>query len=206
MERLRTTSQIALMFTIWSLALGVGCDMAPPVPAPKTFATWDAEGAAFQIQYPENWTVTGGGKQGNSWARFEQGRARIKVTSGIGGSLRADIARSGSLGLGGLTGAEIDEEMEPVAVVHAGRIDMVAEDFSNYQEQPAVMVNTKLGNVRRGEFSTSGGLGGVLHGYHTTALTKDRRITIMCTCPDSNWETLRPAFETVIASIARGSR
>ena len=182
--------------------------MTTPVSAPTSYATWNATDGTFRIQYPDGWIAKGGGRRGVQWARFESGPATIRVDVGIVGSLLADIARSGGGvgGIGGVGGVEVDPDTTPVAMVHQDRIVVVAEDFSGYSEEPAETVDSKLGDVRRGQFTARESFGGTMRGYHATALSRDRRITILCWCPESNWETLRPAFATVIESVARGTR
>jgi hypothetical protein len=61
-----------------------------------------------------------------------------------------------------------------------------------------------MGEGRRSIFTSDGSLGGKTYGYRATLLTGDRRITIVCSCPATNWKELKPAFERVTASLRRG--
>jgi hypothetical protein len=58
-----------------------------------------------------------------------------------------------------------------------------------------------LGEGRRSTFTAEQTLGGKVFGYRATLLGGDRRIEIVTTCSASNWQTLKPAFEKVIASL-----
>jgi hypothetical protein len=46
-------------------------------------------------------------------------------------------------------------------------------------------------------------MGGKVYGYRATFLGGDRRIEVICSCPSTNWKTLKPAFEKVIAGLRR---
>jgi len=56
----------------------------------------------------------------------------------------------------------------------------------------------------RAEFTASGSFGGTLKGYRATALSRDRRVRVMCKCSKDDWEKLKPAFDKVIESLGPG--
>lgn len=80
----------------------------------------------------------------------------------------------------------------------------VAEDWGNYQEQAATAVSTAFGEGRLSEFTAGSGFGGKYHGYRLTALSTDRRITIVSYGKESDWQKLKPVFDHVHASLAPG--
>ena len=125
--------------------------------------------------------------------------AAINVTADLVGSLLGDIARS----FGQAAGIS-QERLSPVAQLHEMAKAEMAESYGSYEEQPATKISTGFGETYRTEFTGSGSFGGKVHGYRATALARDRRILCVCTCPESDWQTLKPAFEKVIASLAAG--
>jgi hypothetical protein len=94
----------------------------------------------------------------------------------------------------------------PVAKLHKAGKDKVAEEFSGYKEEPEPDKFTNgMGEGRKSEFLAEGGLGGgKIHGYRVTLLSNDRRFIIICTCPHSDWKTMRPAFDRMLESFRRG--
>ena len=64
---------------------------------------------------------------------------------------------------------------------------------------------THLGDSRKSEFTGSGLLNGAFHGYRVTALSRDKRIRVVCRCSESQWQSLQPAFDKMIASVAMGT-
>jgi hypothetical protein len=188
----------------WSLVVA-GCG-GGDVPAPTEFKTWDAKEGAFRIQYPADWQADGGGKQGTQWAEFKKGGAKITVGVGVAGSLIGDIA-SGGLPSASIAGEEAglskeeQEALAPVTHVHELRKEEMAKEYSSYQETAASNTSLKLGPARKAEFTAASGLGGKLHGYHVTVLGHNFRVSVVCTCAESNWAVLQPAFDKIIDNL-----
>jgi len=175
-----------------------GCGGA--VPAPTAFVPYHSPDGRFSCDYPKGWEATGGGKSDApySWAKFTAGNAEIRVDADFAGSLFGDIAKAGGSGMGG------DAE-PPVAKVHPMGIRHMKDEFSNYQEREAKSFQSKgLGEGRKAIFIADQTLGGKTYGYRATLLSGDRRITIITTCPATNWQTLKPAFDKVVASLRYG--
>jgi hypothetical protein len=168
------------------------------VPAPKSFVDVLDPGGQFACEVPKGWEVDKGGKADspNSFVKSTQGNAEIKVVADFAGSLFGDMAKTSGSALGG------DEE-PPVARVHPMGVRQMKEDFSDYEERDPKPVTSKLGEGRRSTFIASGSVGGKTYGYRATYLSGDRRISVVCTCPATNWKSLKPAFERVIASLHR---
>jgi len=191
----RTTA--ALVLLVLAAAPLAGCGGV--VPAPKAYATWLDKGGKFVCDYPKGWEADGGGKPDSpmSSAKFSSGSAEILVTADFAGSLFGDMARS--------TGSTFGQNEEPpVAKVHVHPVMLghMKDDYNNYTErEPKVVKSKGLGEGRRSTFIADGSLGGKLYGYRATYLGGDRRITVICVCPATNWTTLKPAFEKVIDSL-----
>jgi hypothetical protein len=170
------------------------------VPTPKAFVTYHSTDGRFDCDCPKGWETDGGGKQEspNCWAKLTSGGAQIQVNADFAGSLFGDMAKAGQGMLGG------DAE-PPVARVHPMGARAMKEEFNKYEERDAKAFQSKgFGEGRRSTFTASGGLGGKTYGYRATLLANDRRIQVICSCPATNWQALKPAFERVIASVRQG--
>jgi hypothetical protein len=179
----------------------VGCGSAP-VAAPSSYAEFNSKGGTFALKYPEGWQADGGGRRGLEWAKFTSGPAEIKIDTGVTGSLSADIAQSK---LAGDSSVPIPPEEEPIHGVHLMREKDAKEQFSGYKEVGSVeVIDVALGPARRSEFTADTTFGSGLHGYRATMLGKDKDVSIYCTCPESDWKTLQPAFDEVLKSVKRG--
>ena len=185
----------ALIALALSDVIILGCSSGP-VPAPTAYTKIESPDKQFQCEHPAGWQVTTtGGKGTLSHCIFEAGAARIDIASDLMGSLMAGPATT-----------PMDPNAEPpVARIHDQGKAKFAEDFSNYEEQEPKPVQTMLGEGRVAEFTATGSLGRKLHGYRATVLSRDRRITTMCSCPVSEWEKLKPAFGKVISSLSPGT-
>jgi hypothetical protein len=174
-----------------------GCGGA--VPAPKEFVTYHSTDGRFDCDCPNGWETDGAGKpeSPNCWAKFTKGAAEVHISADLAGSLFGDIAKAGGA-LGG------DAE-PPVARIHPMGVRQMKEDYTNYQEREAVKFQSKgLGEGRRSIFIADQGLGGKIYGYRATLLSGDRRISVICSCPATNWKALKPAFERITASLRQG--
>jgi hypothetical protein len=181
------------------LAGVIGCG-AGPVAAPTEFAEYNSPGGTFACEYPKNWQADGGGKRGLEWAKFTSGPAQIKIDTGVAASLMGDIADS----FGGET-EELGPEFEPVHSVHADGQRAAEEEFSGYKEIGEIEVlEAPLGPARHNQFTAASTFGSGLHGFRATLLGKDKSVHVTCVCPESDWKTLQPAFEKVLASLKRG--
>ena len=186
----------------------VGCG-GGKVPAPTAYKTWNATDETFSIQYPEGWKAQGGGKQGIQWAEFSNGSAKIRIDVSLTSSLIGDIAGSANTMMGlndplSEVDPEVQEAMAPVAVAHESYQLRNPVELSGYKELDPVAYESPLGDCRKSEFTARSGVARKLHGYRATALTRDKGVHILCQCTESNWETLQPAFDKILASIAYG--
>jgi hypothetical protein len=182
--------------------------------APTKFSTYVAADKAFACQTPDGWRreEAVGGAGTLSRVTVTQGRARIRITSDLEGSLLADMSRSPS-GMAGMDGAlpggmRMSAEMRkpPVEKLHdMGKKDM-EENWKEYEESKANPFPCPLGEARVSEWTGKGGTFGnsKMHGLRATILSGERRTRVTCSCPEEDWNTLRPAFSTVLRSIQRG--
>jgi hypothetical protein len=156
---------------------------------------------AFKIRYPQDWDHDTGSRPDNtySWCKFTKDNAQIDVHADIKGSLMSgsDSRREPQ---------EEGSETAPVHVAHELYKKTVAEGFNDYNEsKPAVFKGSKLGEGRISEFTAkSGGLfSSRLRGYHVTLLTNDRRVSVICQCPEKEFAQYKPTFLAVCRSLSR---
>jgi predicted DNA-binding WGR domain protein len=159
-----------------------------------------AKDLSFACKYPKGWEPNGGSRPDNTfaWAEFTNDSAKARIDADVTGSLMADIQK-------GPNGDE-DATVAAIASAHAKGKRKMAENFSKYEERAErPFKNPSLGDGRISEFTADGSglFGAKQHGYRATLLTNDRRVTIVCTCPETQWEKLKPTFYAVIQSIKR---
>lgn len=171
----------------------------PKATAPQQFEVYNSPEEVFHVSLPKGWKVEPSGRKNQFKVTAEKGKATILIYESLTGSLMGDVAESAN------RGANVPDELLPVARVHDAKKPTVAEDYSNYQEDPAVTVETQYGKARRSTFTAKAGLTGKVRGYRATALGVSTSIMVLCTCPPEDWDTLEPAFAKVIASIGPGS-
>ena len=187
-----------LLAALGAAILLAGC--GGPAVIPTSYSTYNAKNAAFKIDYPAEWTAEGGDKAGYAWAKFTSGSAEISVDANVSGSLVGDIAKS-HIHLPGINVGQ--EEAAPVAAVHDSEKQEFDEEEGVEEEKP-VPVKTGMNDARLSEFTGKKVFGGSIHGYRVTALSNDKRIRVVCECSERQWDALKPVFDKVIESLARG--
>lgn len=155
---------------------------------------------AFSLRHPAGWKTDTGSRPDNtySWAKFTRGSAQIHVTADIAGSLIAGPNTDGNLPSG--------SELAPVHRAHERYKKTASEEYSDYKEsEPAPFPGSQLGEGRISAFTASAGglFGSRLRGYRVTLLTNDRRISLLCHCPEADFNKLKPTFLAVCRSVAR---
>jgi predicted DNA-binding WGR domain protein len=155
---------------------------------------------AFRLRYPGGWEAETGSRPDNtySWARFTKGSAKIQVYADVAGSLMSGPGQAQNLPEG--------SELAPVHNAHELYQKTVAKEYSDFKESaPALFKGSALGEGRVATFTASGGglFGSKLQGYRVTLLSNDRRITVLCEAPSSEFESLKPTFLAVCRSVSR---
>ena len=161
---------------------------------------FSAKDGAFKLHHPQGWEHDTGSRPDNtySWATVSHDSAKIRIIADIKGSL-----------MSGSDSAQQYEEGSELAPVHQ-RDELykkaAGDDYGNFNEsKPAVFKGSQLGEGRISTLSAAGeGLfGSKLRGYHVTLLTRDRRVTILCQCPEKEFAGLKPTFLAVCRSLSR---
>ena len=187
--------------TLLGLVLAAFCGCGGGnVPAPTSYAVYENKDSEFKCEYPADWEAKGGGKK-NHYAKFTKGSAVIDVKTDLTGSIMGDIAASSGAGK---DPTQLTEADAPVHKIHLKSAAEMQETYTDYKEQPPVKFQCALGDARKSEFTAAGGFGGSLHGYRATIMGRDKRFRVTCTCPESNWATLQPAFDKVLESFGHG--
>jgi DNA-directed RNA polymerase subunit RPC12/RpoP len=190
------------------LALLIGLPMLfsgdEPMQPPESYSEFTHQvNSEFKCEYPEGWTLESGGASGKPvWAKFSTGDVKIRVRSSMGYSAIGAIAGSMS---GPPTGdEEVDEALAPVARVHELSMKQFADEYSDYQENPPLKIDTGFGDTRVSEFTASGSFGAKTRGMRASMLGKNLQFTVICDCPEEDWDVCRAIFDRVIKSMSRG--
>jgi len=153
---------------------------------------------AFRLRHPQGWATDTGSRPDNtySWATFTQGSAKVAVYADIGGSLMSGSDSAGQY--------EEGSELAPVHRAHEMYQKTASEEFSKYNEgKPTLFKGAMLGEGRIAAFTASGGLfGSKLRGYRVTLLSRDRRVSILCSCPAEDFKKMEPTFLAVCRSFS----
>lgn len=196
----RLIRSFGYLCTLAALSTAAGCGSGPAT-APSSFTDFNSSGGTFACKYPDGWQAEGGGKRGLEWAKFVSGSTEIRLDAGAAASLMGDIAKN----LGKMEDDSPAPELTPVYSVHTARKRDAEDQFSGYKEVGNVeMFEAPLGPACRSEFTASTSFGTGLHGYRATLLGNDKGVYVSCVCPESDWDTLEPAFDTVLKSVHRG--
>lgn len=189
------------------------------VAAPKGFQPYVASDRSFTCDAPQGWeTVSVDSHAVMGGVLFKKGPAKIDITSDLAGSLMGDIAISADRQAENMEG--MLKEMPgaaalmpntprkpPVEKLHEAEKKGMEKLYPGYEEQPmkVLQVPSGMGDARYSEFSVPGSLlSPAQHGYRVTILPTERRLTVLCLCPEKNWPELKPAFERVITSLKPG--
>lgn len=199
------TNMNAVLVTLATFVGGgllVGCG-STPLTAPTAYNEFNSTDGTFACDYPADWSADGGGRRGPEWATFRSGPAEIRINADVVGSLMGDIARS----VGPRDGEMLTLADEPVHKVHVRGKEAAEGKYAAYEEVGGVAeLDVSLGPARYSEFTASSTFGSGLRGYRATILAHDKRVVVYCVCPESDWQTLQPAFDHVLNSLRRGQR
>lgn len=170
-----------------------------PVPAPKSFSAFKATDGSFACLQPAEWKSSAGGAGGiRSFVNFRREGARIEVSSDLAGSLRGDIAAATNAQAGG-------RGKPPVEKIHEAEMKAFERKYEGYQEMPAVKFQSPAGDARMSEFTSKGNFfTGKIHGYRATIMGGERRIEVVCVCPETEWAKLKPSFQRIMVSVSPG--
>jgi hypothetical protein len=165
---------------------------------PTSYNTFSDGQKIFKIQYPAGWACESGGNGDFSRAKFSSGNAQIEV--------EADVATHVLLSEMAQTGIMPVDANDPSAGMSARNAHWLEkpkfEEQNGVKEEKSVTATTKLGNGVKSEFAGADSFGNNLRGYRATSMNNDKRIRVVCRCPEEEWNSLKPAFDLVIESVS----
>lgn len=183
--------------TAVAFLLASGCGQAT---VPKSFEEFNAKDGTVKLKRPDGWEQKRGTAKEFRSVAFESGAAKIRVLADLTGSLVAGPGAS-------METEDVPEELTAVAEVHEEfTLKQLSDELGELDVKSTDMLQTGFGNTRRSEFTVSGTLGGATHGVVVTALGHDKRVRVICTCPDKQWKALKPGFDEVIQSMGPGQQ
>ncbi len=193
--------------SVLGLALLIGVPLLffgkkEPMKPPESYDKFShSKEQTFKCEYPSGWTVESGGGQSGAppWAKFIKGDVKIQVKSSMGMSAIGDIAKN----TGGMSDGETAEERAPVATVHNLTKEKFAPEYGDYKESAPKAIETGFGDTRVSEFTGTSGFSDV-RGMRASMLGLNLQYTVICDCPEEDWDVCRPIFERVIKSMSRG--
>lgn len=191
------------------LTAGCGPDAAK---APVGFTAYSPSDKAFACKLPNGWkrveSAAGGIMSGIT---VTEGNAKINIVADLGQSLVADMAAAQNAQMSNVEGmlppgAPTPKLVPPIEKLHKANKKGIKSKFKDYQEDQMQTLVAPIGEGRFSEFTGDAGFfsGGKVRGYRATALSGERGISAYCVCPEKDWETLKPAFQTVLGSIGAG--
>lgn len=200
---MRTRCYLFPISLVLSSIAMIGCGSGT-VQIPTSYTTYNTKDGTFACDAPDGWEIKGGGKGSGSspvWAKFISGPAMIHLKTSLVASLMS--------GPGGNRKSDpnFPAQLEPVHGIHVKMLEEVEKEFDEYTEiagSPIVM-NCSLGPARLSEFTFKTSFGGEMHGYRVTIIGRDKGVYAFCLCPESDWKSLNPVFDKVLASIERGT-
>jgi hypothetical protein len=199
--RTRSKQLLACVVGLGLLAIA-GCE--GPAVVPASYKEYVSGDKSFKLQVPAQWTTEDSARPGNVWATFKSGGAKIAVETSAAGSVIGDIAGGPMGGMVGLAPAGGAQTQAPVDVVHQKEKAGFESDEGVKEGEPAP-VTTACGEGRKSEFTGSRTIGPRVRGYRVTVVGPQYRVRLVCECPVTEWDKLKPAFDKAIESLGRGS-
>jgi hypothetical protein len=194
-------STLASCFAVF-FTMAIGCSDSVKIPA--AYVPFNLKDGTFACQAPEGWNNKGGGGKSGSpaWAKFESGPALVEIKASAAGSLMSD-AMGGNMA----DATAPVPELAPVHLIHVAAIRDAEKKFKEYAETAAspVEIECQLGPARISEFTAKSSFGTALHGYRGTIIGHERGVTIYCSSPESDWQTLKPTFDKIFATLEPGT-
>lgn len=207
---------IAIVLILYTMAQA---NKGTHVAAPTAFVSHMAADKSFVCQAPQGWKAEDAGVEGGQESRtvISQGDAVITLRSNANASAMADVmnatnaqqqqAREDLQNVPGGPPPGMAAPPPPVPAVeqlHMMNRDSLAAKYDNYAETPPHPFQGRLGDARLNEWTGVANTGAKIHGYRVTMLTKDKMVTLICRCRETDWKTLQPAFVNIIHSVDQG--
>jgi hypothetical protein len=195
---LHNRRRLGLLVAICALSL---CGCSHPAVAPTSYTHYVGSDKSFSCDAPAGWDVIAADTSTTSvgGAVFKTGDAKIDITTGSTADvLASDLLHSSSLVPTSLTGSKAE-------ALQSQSKKKVSGIVKGYNEQNGLAFSCGYADAICAEWTATGnffGMGGPLHGYRASLVNGSHTATVVCQCADSEWPTLKPAFQHVLQSMA----
>ncbi|MGI4792254.1 MAG: hypothetical protein ACRYFS_25800 [Janthinobacterium lividum] len=178
-------------------------------PAPTAFTAFSAADNSFSCAAPTGWNTTpaaSGAKMSDGsestvgGVLFQQNSASIDITTDSYATLVAYDVMNNNADPQSLTGSK-------AGVLHKQWHKRIAAEHKGYTETQIADFEGAMGDGRLAEWTGAGnalGFGGSLHGYRASLADGGKTAVIVCSCLESDWPALKPAFQHVLLSFIAG--
>ncbi len=177
--------------------------------APTAYTKYAAPDQSFSCVVPVGWTVdapaadakmSDGSASTVGGVLVHQNSASIDVTTDTYATLTAYDVMNNNVDPQSLTGSK-------AGVLHKQWHKRIAAEHKGYAETQVADFEGRMGDARLAEWTASGnalGFGGAQHGYRASVAGGGKTAVIVCSCLESDWPALKPAFRRVLGSFTAG--
>ena len=175
---------------------------------PTAYTTFASADKSFTCDAPSGWAVTasGGGKMSDGseatvgGVLFQSNSATIDVTTDTYATLMAYDIMNNNGDPQSLTGSK-------ASALHKQWRKRVGAEHKGYHETQIANYDSPTGDGRLAEWTAAGnplGFYGPQHGYRASLDGGGKTIVVICSCLESDWPAMKPAFQHVLASFHGG--
>ena len=178
-------------------------------PAPTAYTKFTAADHSFSCDAPSGWAIdeapanakmSDGSASTVGGVLFHQNSASVDITTDTDASVTAyDLMNNGG-NTQSLTGSK-------AGVLHQQWHKRIAAEHKGYAETQVASFDGVMGDARLAEWTASGnalGFFGPQHGYRLSLAGGGKTAVIVCSCLESDWPSLKPAFTRVLTSFVAG--
>ncbi len=206
----KRTLGLSLGAVLLALVVAAAVLLTPKhTPAPAAYTRYTAADSSFSCLAPSGWTVdapAAGAKMSDGSAStvggvlFHQNSASVDITTDTYATLMSyDLMNNGG-DTQSLTGSK-------AGVLHKQWHKRAAAEHKGYTETQISNFDSPMGDARLAEWTASGnalGFYGPQHGYRASLTGGGKTMEVVCSCLESDWPALKPAFRKVLGSLSVG--
>ena len=175
---------------------------------PTGYTSFIASDKSFSCDAPTGWVTTAADKSkteaGNdstvNGVLFQNNSAQMDITTDSMASLvSADLMKN--------SGETLSSTESRAPALHKQWKTSVSATHKGFQETLVAGFQGQMGDALLSEWTASGnvfGLGGKVHGYRASLVGGSKTAEVVCSCLESDWPALKPAFLRIITSVTEG--
>lgn len=174
-------------------------------PKKKDYVDFRPKNFQISCKIPKDWKEEhGGGMAGQPvWCRFTDGKLIIEARESISGGAMGQAALAAQQNADPMGK---NEAISAVQKIHEDQEGRFAENYVDYQEEPARKIMTGFGDSRISDFTAKEGiLKSNVAGCRATILNTIHQFTVSCKCPPAIFKDAKPVFEKVVISMGGGT-